>query len=347
MECRVRSKIGRVEVDLGRPRYTKSQMVQAALAAGHTATERLLTDWQSAGLLDQPTKKGLGRGKGIQALWPESQLRLWLLLLDKRRETSQVPNLCNVTVGLWLYFGDDYATVRQVRKCMHTWSIRYGSSRGHTQAKQSARALLAGVPLQGSKNLRASLISTMATVLLHGVPSDDDRRRLHAQLSGCVVDTGQGKDAAAAAMVELVLIRLLASRHLTHDVVPDHILAWSRVWHLFGLRNFMAARQASLLPDIPSVDMGVPDFQRLIPNACRDLVSAVGMALSLSKNERLPAPFFHPDSWQDGWASVRVRWSVDASRILLPDGQQRPNIRIEVSGSVNCPGFDGDSIPWE
>lgn len=323
--------------DLSTPCYTKAEMVRAAVATGHDATDRLLTDWQSAGLLDQPAKKGLGRAKGIQALWSESQLRLWLLLLDKRRETSQVPNLCNVPVGLWLYFGDDYATMRQVRKCLRTWSLRYGSSRGHNQAKQWARALLAGVSIQASKNARANLVTTMARVLLHGLPNDEERRRLHTQLLDVVVDTGHGKDAAAAAMVELVLIRLLASRHLSHETVPDHILAWSRVWHLFGLRQYMAAQQDGSLPDVPGVDFSNPDFEKLIPNACRDLVSAVGMALSLTKTEQLPAPFFHPDTWRDGWASVQVNWAVRPSPILLPDGRQRGNIQIEVTGHVPAP----------
>ena len=62
--------------DLTTPRFTKTEMIAAAVAEGHSATDRLLTDWQSAGLLDRPIKRGLGRGKGITALWPESQLRL-------------------------------------------------------------------------------------------------------------------------------------------------------------------------------------------------------------------------------------------------------------------------------
>jgi hypothetical protein len=87
-----------------------------------------------------------------------------------------------------------------------------------------------------------------------------------------------------------------------------------------------------LTDETTGVDFRVPDFERLIPNACRDLVSAVGMALSLDKSERLPAPFFHPDNWQEGWASVRVQWQVQPSGIVLPNGRQHAQVQIEVSG---------------
>jgi hypothetical protein len=194
-----------------------------------------------------------------------------------------------------------------------------------------ARALLSDVPLLASKSAKANLISTTAKALLHGLPNDDARRRLHSQLLGSIGDAGQVKRAAAAAMVELVLIRLLAARNLAQQTVPDHIIAWSRVWHLFGLRNYIASQQTGSLPDIPGVDFSTPDFEKLIPNACRDLVSAVGMALSLSKSEALPAPFFHPDSWQDGWDSIRVHWHIRPSAIILPNGRQHAHIQIEVS----------------
>ena len=320
-------------VDLSTPRYTKAQLVAAAMAHGYRATDRLLTDWQAAGLLDQPTKRGLGRGKGIEALWPESQLRLWLLLLQKRGEVTQVPVLCNIPVGLWLYFGDDYASVRQVRKCMRTWSYRYGSSRGHNRAKQEARALLAGVPIEGSKNAKADLISAMAKALLQGISSDEERRRLRHRLLGSVIKGGQ-EESAATATVDVVLARLLGAQHLGRGDVADHIIAWARVWHLFGLRTYMAAHEAGSLPNIPGIDFNVPDFEKLIQNACLHLLSAVGMALSLGQDEQLPAPLFHPDKWKEGWASVNVQWGVETGPILLPNGRQSARLQIGVSGTI-------------
>jgi hypothetical protein len=322
-----------VAIDLNTPRYTKAQLVEAAKAQGYSATDRLLTDWQAAGLLDQPTKRGLGRGKGIEALWPESQLRLWLLLLQKRSEITQVPTLCNIPVGLWLYFGDQYASLRQVRKCMRTWAYRYGSSRGYKQAKQSARALLADVPMQASKNARADLISAMARALFQGISTAEERRHLRDRLIGSVMNAGV-EQSAAAATVEIVLIRLLGARYLAKDDVADHILAWARVYHLFGLRSYIAAHESGSLPNVPGVDFSAPDFEKLITNACRDLVSAVGMAMSLGQGEQLPAPLFHPDMWKKDWANVDVQWHVEPVPILLPDGRQRARFQFTVSGNI-------------
>ncbi len=321
-------------VDLRTPRYTKAQLVGAAVAHGYRATNRLLTDWQAAGLLDQPTKRGLGRGKGIQALWPESQLRLWLLLLQKRAEVTQVPVLCNVPVGLWLYFGDEYASIRQVRKCLGTWSYRYGSSRGHNQAKQWARALLAGVPIEGSRNAKADLISAMARVLLYGISTDEERRSLRARLIGSVLKAGGQDQSAATATVDVVLARLLAAQHLERGDVADHILAWARVWHLFGLRTYMAAHEAGSLPNVPGIDFSMPDFEKLIPNACLHLLSAIGMALSVGHDEQLPAPLFHPDKWKQRWATVNVQWAIEPGPILLPGQRQRARLQIAVSGNI-------------
>ena len=312
-------------------------MVKRAVAAGHQATDRLFADWQEVGLIDQPVKRGLGRGKGILALWPESQLRLWLLLLDKRKETSQIPNLCNVPVGLWVYFGDEYVSLRQVRKCMTTWSERYGSSRGHKMAKQTARQLLDDLPIVGlSRNAKADLVTSMATALLQGIKHDDDRRKLRTTLMRAVgVDPDHPESTnRAAAVVDMVLVRLLASHHLSRGSVPDHIFEWARAWHLYGLRRYMDALDSGNLPAMPGVAFDRPDFDRLIPSTCRDLMSAIGMALGLKGDEALPAPFFHPDSWKDGQGKAKLSFEIQPTPIVLPNGRQHGTLRIRVAGRV-------------
>ena len=320
--------------DLSTPRHTKAQLVALARARGHHATDRLLTDWQAAGLIDQPTKRGLGRGKGILALWPESQLQLWLLLLSKRAETNQVPNLCNIPVGLWLYFGDKYASIGQVRKCMRTWAERYCSSRGHQLAKQTARNLLADLPIsQASKNVKAQLVSTMATALLTGIREDADRRKLRDQLLRATDDPFNGSEKARA-LVDLVLLRLLASHHLIRQSLPDHLFQWARVWHLYNLRNYIQAHDSGELPHVRGVDFDRPDFEKLILSACRDLMTSVGMALSINKEEVLPAPFFDPDAWKTGLKEISINFEVEATPIILPDGRRHAKLRTTVSGKV-------------
>ncbi len=312
-------------------------MIAAALAAGHSATSRLFTDWQSAGLLDQPTKRGLGRGKGIIALWPESQLRLWLLLLDKRRQTRQIPNLCNVPVALWLFFGDSYATLDQVKKSMRTWAQRYGPSRGHKQARQIARRLVTDLPLQRSnRNARAALVAHVATAVLHGIATDSERRDLRRRLLVAigVRDGDELPPAGPVLLVELVLIRLLPARQLAYGTVPDHVILWARAWHLFKLQEYLAVYETGSLPSVPGIAFDRPSFDTLIPNACRDLLTAIGMAMSLSKDEPLPAPFLNLDAWAKGQVALTVSHTVEPSPIVLPDGRVHANVKIEVSASL-------------
>lgn len=314
-------------------------MIAAAVAAGHSATDRLLTDWQSAGLLDRPTKRGLGRGKGITALWPESQLRLWLLLLDKRRQTSQIPNLCNVPVALWLFFGDTYATLDQVKKSMRTWAMRYGPSRGHKQAKQIARRLVTDLPLKRSnRNSHAALIEHVAAAVLHGIRDDSERRDLRRRLLVAigVQDGDKLPPTGPVLLVELVLIRLLAARQLMCDTVPDHVVLWARAWHLFKLQEYLADHEAGDLPSVPGIAFDRPSFDTLISNACRDLLTAIGMAMSLSKDEPMPAPFLNLDAWANGQVALTVSHEVEASRIVLPGRRVHAKVKIEVSGSVTA-----------
>ncbi len=314
-------------------------MIAAALAGGHSATDRLLTDWQSAGLLDRPTKRGLGRGKGITALWPESQLRLWLLLLDKRRQTSQIPNLCNVPVALWLFFGDTYATLDQVKKSMRTWAHRYGPSRGHKQAKQIARRLVTDLPLEPSnRNARAALIEHVAAAVLNGIRTDSERRDLRRRLLVAIgIKAGDElPPAGPVLLVELVLIRLLAARQLMYSTVPDHVVLWARAWHLFKLHEYLAAHETGNLPSVPGIPFDRPSFDTLIPNACRDLLTAIGMAMSLTKDEPMPAPFLSLDAWANGQVALTVSHEVEPSRIVLTGGHVHANVKIEVRGNVTA-----------
>ena len=322
------------------PVYTKRQLVQAAIEQGHRGTkERLFTDWQQAGLIDQPgLKKGLGRGKGVVALWPASQLHLWLLLLNKRKETSQIPNLCNVPVGLWLYFGDDYATLRQVRKCMTTWAQRYGSSRGHTMAKQTARRLIEDLALAGmSRDSQADLVSRLAGALLTGITDDEQRRSLRDALIRSIPAAIRNPVGAtkAEAVVDVVLLRVLAAHRLARGDVPSHIFEWARAWHLFGLRRYMDALQTGELPPISGMHFETPDFEVLVPNSCRDLISSIGMALSLAQDDQVSAPVFHPDSWKNGAGKLSLSFDIQPSPIIRPNGRQHAKLQIQVAAQVN------------
>jgi hypothetical protein len=99
---------------------TVDDLIDDAKRAGFPATQRMIMDWQSIGLLDYPTAQG-GRGRGHgsnKKLYSANQRQLFLTLLAKRSQTSRVVNLTAIPVYLWTYWGDEYVPLQQMRKAL-------------------------------------------------------------------------------------------------------------------------------------------------------------------------------------------------------------------------------------
>ena len=105
--------------------YTAAQMVHAAKDAGHErVSPRMVTDWAAHGLLDRPEDNGSrGRGGKVPGTWNEHQFQLFLSLLEARVHAKAVADLCSIPVWLWLWWGDDYVPMRQVKTAMTTWAL--------------------------------------------------------------------------------------------------------------------------------------------------------------------------------------------------------------------------------
>src|SRR4051794_28252688 len=102
-------------------RYSTDALVDLARSHGERASARLILDWVSAGLLDRPERRGLGRGKGSVATWPIVQAEIFLALLRQRHEVKQIAALCKLPVWCWLYYGDCTVPLRQVQRAILTW----------------------------------------------------------------------------------------------------------------------------------------------------------------------------------------------------------------------------------
>lgn len=121
--------------------YTADQMLDVAeRRLGWRPTRRLVTEWVQVGLLDRATPRGRGRGKGKQYTWPHNQLELFIQVLAKHK-TVRRPTLCNMPVTMWLFFGDAYVPLRQVRRALKTWAATYATG-SFTQAKATAEQVL-------------------------------------------------------------------------------------------------------------------------------------------------------------------------------------------------------------
>src|SRR5450759_2357767 len=68
--------------------FTQEQMLAEASRAGFDANRALIERWVGHGLVDQAQTLGGGPKRGVLRGWPENQRRLWLTMLDKRRQTD-------------------------------------------------------------------------------------------------------------------------------------------------------------------------------------------------------------------------------------------------------------------
>lgn len=124
-------------------RLTADDFLAAAAQFDLRASRRLITDWVSLGLLDQPDHPGRGRAVGgsNKGTWPPIQGSLFLDLLALRQNpvnpVTSVAWLANLPVCGWLWGGDEYGVpLRQVRRALATWC-------GHHRTRESVSGVRA------------------------------------------------------------------------------------------------------------------------------------------------------------------------------------------------------------
>lgn len=287
--------------------HTKTDLLTAAEQRGHGVSERLVHDWVELGLLDRPDRHGLGRGKGIVAVWPDEQRQLFLALLAKRREGVGVGDLCNVPVWGWLWFGDRAVPLRRARRALRTWC------RGATGAPWSQGRVIASKMIEviahpaASNRARRALRNAVAQALYSG-NSDPDKLRLLPDellpLIAGVVDplgTGEWRGPAQMPLTPESIISLLQSRRdaiVNLDRIDDSLFQWAHYEYLTNIPDYLD--EQPLLAADP--DLGqhfpVPDINDLASSACLELISILGAGLRLSHNA--PEDSLHdPRLWRE------------------------------------------------
>jgi hypothetical protein len=280
--------------------YTADDLCRTAQAAGFATSKRLVIDWASLGLLDQPTRRGLGRGKGTIATWPDSQCKLFLALLEKRRSVERVAPLCNIPVWIWLWWGDAFVPLRQVRRALRTWGESAGSALwGKARAK--ARRLVADISNQRSRRRdRQALVDALATQLYNTAVNPDDI----APLVSRVLDpdgTGQpigpvGGQLNADRYVQLIQTRTQALARL--ETIPESLFEWARFTYLIQHQQY-AVDQARLAADPDLGTLFQPrDLEVIANQACLDLVSLLGLGLQAPPAQESTS-LEHPNTWRD------------------------------------------------
>ncbi|MGW6417177.1 hypothetical protein [Streptomyces sp. NPDC055055] len=151
-------------------------MLEDARAAGYDIQKRTIHDWVARGLLDQPVRRGAGRGSrpGLHSV---NQRKLFLLLLSKREEMPKLPALALIPLGIWLWWGDEWVPTRQALRAFGTW---FGDG-----ARRKAVCHEAALRMQeqldhplAADTARTRLVRVFETISYRGRMTDSDRGEL-------------------------------------------------------------------------------------------------------------------------------------------------------------------------
>ena len=189
---------------------TIDELIVDAKSRGFPATKRLIYDWVEKGLLDHPERRTRGSGGSDKALWSSNQRNLFRILAT----------LCNVPVGMWLLWGDEYVPVRQVQRALRTWagnSVKVSWTTARRQAREIVNTLDAS---GGSPAQRDGLIEVLAKIGYSGPNPEFNRAELEAAVND-VFDPVVARDT-----VELIAARIRGLR--AAKTVSEDDLIWAR-----------------------------------------------------------------------------------------------------------------------
>jgi hypothetical protein len=268
-------------------------MLEAARAAGFAPKKRLFKDWVSLGLLDIATRRGRGRGQGVEGTWPDNQRQLFLTLLDKRREVNRVITLCNIPVAIWLWFGDDFVLTRQTQRALTTWARAWRPA-SWGRARGTARQLVGRFADPGASRVdRDKVICLIARAAYGGQLEADELTEAFTRIRNTAAHATTappGSYFSPEDYVSLIQARLLAIQALREKTLDERAFLLARQAYISTRReyeeqlpNLIAAGgpEATKLhltrtesgPYVP------PTLEQAFNSACIDLLSVLGLYL--------------------------------------------------------------------
>jgi hypothetical protein len=285
---------------------TIDEMTAEAAAAGYQVTARLVRDWTEAGLLDYPRRRSAGKGHGSrQALYPQSQRQLFLTLLHHRAKGNGIASLARIPVGIWMYWGDGFVPLRQVRRAMITWVGDPRSSMRRARETAKELASLLDNPA-ATRAARRELREALAELAYTGRADID---RLERSVIG-VFEAGYGTlhratgHPEAPVMVDSVIAilraRLVAIDLVRSDSLSDDDYCAARRRHLATYAEY-AAKQHFYALHAPADRLGV--FEQVtadsaLNDCCSHLLTTIGMSAlypeGASRVDAMPAPTGRP-----------------------------------------------------
>lgn len=148
--------------------FTRAQLVAAAKERGYQVSDRLVTEWVRLGILDHPDRVRRTDGRrGAMYLWPDTQYHLFLTVLDKWATVGHPKSLVQVPVSIWLYWGDEWVPLRQVRRATETSVGLFGPPRSYERALANAREVVNQLKRPGAPRAAVAALRDALAVGMH------------------------------------------------------------------------------------------------------------------------------------------------------------------------------------
>ena len=272
--------------------FTREQLVDVASDRGLECSARLVTEWAQIGILDQPERVGRRDGKrGAYYEWPDTQKDLFLTVLAKRGEVRHIKSLVQVPVGIWMYWGDEWVPIRQVRRALATSTGLFGPPNSYERALANARDVVRGLRRDGvSRTAMNELRDELAGQLHRGrIDSELIRPLIKAIVAtdprtGGWGPFGLGVDEIVAWMQATVVAVAQV------DSVSDGQLYESRARQRFALLNYASSwRSLAQMPDYGQM-FEEPTLELFMNRSCRDLLFNLGVRLVADQDGRQLPP---------------------------------------------------------
>lgn len=263
--------------------YTKSELIDAARAAGHHLNEKLVDRWVGAGLLDQAHARSRGRGRGVARWWPESQCRLFLSLLDKHRTARDLTALANLPVIVWAIWGEEFVPLRQVRRALETYA-RIDPRRKPFRGQAWARRLVTKIARPGtSGHQRDALADALLRALRAGRPDDPELARRFEDVVGPADLAAQADGPRIMSLIEAQW----AGRARFAEFTDGHY-QWARAFFLYSQEDYSRTRPF-LAADPRFGRLHQPfTFQTIANEACHSIMLILGLSMILPEPSVMP-----------------------------------------------------------
>ena len=266
-------------------RLTKKGLINRAKAGGFDPSLHLVDDWVDRGLLDRPHRKGRGRGKGVASYWPDEQVQLLLLLLQKRDELDgrSLKPLYNIPVALWLFWGDRYASSDQVHRALKSW-LKGSERTAIRSAKRYARQYLSDIEHPDTNREDRELAFEE---LYRAIRGEGDLRYLRKSIGWLFDPQEEGRTIgpSEAPMTSQNVVRLIEARLLAWQnigSITPRQLELARISHNQALIEYHKKRPALAQdPDLGHIYQSLT-LDQVVNTACVDLLTVVGLGLLIS-----------------------------------------------------------------